>query len=139
MTGTDLNAKDLDNDTFTFRYGSPITDNFAWEVRFGGGLDEDKQDTTRYDIDYTSSAFINYIASPDSELTAYTLLGFTRTKFAAQTGTLRSSITEEGYSYGVGVQYTFAGTGLVNLEYAKLLSTDYADSDAITLGIGFKF
>ncbi len=136
---SDQGSLDIDSDALIFRMGTKVHKNFSIEARWGAGTNTESIAPASYEMDYLIGGYINYLVQPDADFTPYTLLGYSKSKFVGRIHSVSSSLTEESYSYGIGLSYKIGSNGYTNIEYAKLLSTDYTDSQSLTVGVGFSF
>lgn len=153
MTTRDACACDKDkSDQDDTRYGIIVragydfNDYLGIEARFLKTLGSNTfSKTTHYGVYLKPQYYIN------ENVNIYALLGYGRTKLEFTNGITSQEVTKNGFSYGIGIEYTFKkitadGTpkksGGVWVDYQRLLKgkgTIHAGSSIISAGVTFDF
>lgn len=139
QTDIDLGLFDVKSEALIFRLGKNLSDNFALETRWGSGINEDEIGDATFEVDYMIGAYGTYKFAPDATVSPYGLLGYTKSKLIGRNATTEVSVTDEGYSYGIGVDFKVSDNGNINLEYTKYLDQDDSDASGFSLGFNFSF
>ena len=125
------------------RYGQFIEDRMAIEARVGVGFEDDTTDFSGLDITLKVDQFYGVYGLGRFDLnasySAYALAGLTSGKATASTYLESDSVSESGFSFGVGIDIALTNNASFNLEYMSYLNKSNFDFTAIGAGLRFGF
>jgi len=123
--------------------GKQLNKNISIQANFIFGSGKDVVDFNGIDVDVklvnALSIFIkgDYPISEASRV--YGLLGYTQGKIAASAGTIKTSVEDEGISYGFGIELDLQHEMAVYLEHVTYIVEEFYDYRGINIGLKTSF
>lgn len=144
---------EADIGAIAFRAGGYLNQVIALEARLALGITDDTvranaqnlglgtslDANVDIDLDTALSVFVKADVPVTPFVNAYGLLGFTRAEIEASTGGLKTSESETGLSYGLGMEGEISRHTSLSIEYVLLLDEDDFEYTAINIGITARF
>ncbi|MEY1662468.1 porin family protein [Isoalcanivorax beigongshangi] len=134
--GSGSNPKPI---ALTVRAGAQMNDFLAAEVRLGFGVNDDKVNGVKVELENTMGAYVRGILPLNERFGVYVLGGVTRAKVKASGFGVSDSESETKVAYGLGADFSLTPEMFVNIEYARLLDGSDFDLDALSVGAGWRF
>lgn len=111
----------------------------AAEGRLGFGAGSDDILGIDVKVDNYFSALLRGTLPFNDAFAVYGVLGYTTGKLKASGYGITVSDSDSDFSYGIGVEATFAERHGVSVEWGRLLSGDGYDADALSIGYRYRF
>lgn len=138
-----LESNDVDVDAdlgvLFLRGGYQINQYLAVEGRLGEGVQDDKVQGVKLEIEEMYGVYAKVGLPTEIGLYPYALLGMTHAKLKASVPGFSASSTDSDISYGVGADYWFSKQLSAGLEYANFYDKDGDTISGFTLGVNYKF
>jgi opacity protein-like surface antigen len=138
-----LENNDFDSDTdlgvLFVRGGYQFNQYVAVEARLGEGVQDDKIQGLKLEIDNMYGAYAKVGLPTEIGLYPYVLLGMTHAEVKASARGFSDTTSDSDVSYGIGADYWFNKQLSAGLEYANLYDTDGVTVSGFTLGVNYKF
>lgn len=124
------------------KLGYAFADNFALEVQYGAGFDDDDLNNQKYEVDTLGAAFFRISSgSSYSNLRLYLLLGYSQTELSVNDVAPTDDDKYDGFAYGIGAEEFLKSVKNLAFvaEFLRYYDRDEVSIDAITLGFRYKF
>lgn len=128
--------------------GYQINENFAVEGRVGVGIsdesffDDDINQKVKFGVDYTAQALAKGSYHFNDVVSAYGIAGFAKVKYSAGAGGANASVTDNGATYGFGLQMAVSSNSALHVEWQKLPDMDLDDAagiDVTNISVGYTY
>lgn len=130
---------DADLGLLFLRGGYQINQYLAVEARLGEGVQDDKIQGVKLEVEEVYGAYAKVGLPTGVGLYPYALLGMTHAKLKASVPGASATSTDSDISYGIGADYWFNKQLSAGLEYANLYDKEGDTISGLTLGINYKF
>ena len=136
---------------YMIRVGRYFSSDFSIEGRLGAGLEEDTQFLPEFgasgldaslELDSIMGVYGLWHIDLSESSAIYGILGASKVKGTVSLPKLpasKSSDSETGFSYGIGVDIGFSGKVALNIEYLIYLDKSRVELSAIVLGVTTNF
>lgn len=126
-------------DALFVRGGVQFNENLAAEVRIGTGIQDDRVDGTKVELEDMYGIYLKAGLPTTVGLYPYALLGATHAKIKLSNNGLHSSTSDSDISYGLGIEYEINYAATAGLEWANLYDKNGDTITGVTLGLNFRF
>ncbi|PLX45122.1 MAG: hypothetical protein C0609_03835 [Deltaproteobacteria bacterium] len=125
---------DANIDYLSGTIGQYVHPNFAVELRAGLGIDDDKVNGVKVEVDYLVGAY-GRVVYPVQRFVPYFLFGVTGAKVSAGS----DDESELDLGYGFGTDYVITDQLSLNIEYANIIDGSDIDITAFSMGLRFSY
>lgn len=136
-------SSDVKPTAVVLKLGSQVNQNFAVEGRYATSLESDEVSVLGVPVDVELDNYYGVYAKGIIPLvagiSAYGLVGYTNIEMKSSVAGFSATGSEDDFSYGAGLDFALGKTVSLNLEWAKLISADNYEVEAVTLGANFMF
>lgn len=119
--------------------GYKYTGYLGGEVRLGTGMrGESFEDGVESNIEYYGSVYWRPETANETAK-IYGLIGYTSMSMEADAGTVTTSTTTSGLSYGGGIGFTFDERWNLNFEYRSIINASDVELNAFAANVDYRF
>ncbi|ART81913.1 hypothetical protein CBP31_04115 [Oceanisphaera profunda] len=121
------------------RLGTEFTENFSGEIRVGTGLDDDKVNGNKVELNYFYGAYVRGTIPIADAFYPYAIVGATRAEL--EESSLGQSIKGSGtdISFGVGADIRLTSNTDLNIEYMNYYDKNDISVNGLSLGFTYRF
>ena len=134
---------DADPNALLFGYEYSISEHFSLSAKYGDGEVDGVFQTpigsAEMEMEYMYGVYAKGYLYPDAKFKPYATLGYTKTKLTASAGQQVFGQSEDGFGYGIGVEYSVNDTMDLSLSYNQLIDKSEVELKSVNIGIGFSF
>lgn len=120
FTSVDTGTTSFSPTAAQFKMGTYVNKNFAVEGRLGVGVSEDEKGATELKVKHFVGAYARGILPVNEKAEVYGLIGFTDVDLDSTTAGITTGASDNGVSFGAGVNVKLDRDWALNFEYANL-------------------
>lgn len=142
QTIIDTGAGDVKPFIGAVKLGYEFAPNFALEVQYGAGFDDDDLNDQKYDVDTLGAAFFRISSGGSySDVRLYLLVGYSQTELSINHESPTEDDKYDGFAYGIGAEEFLKSVKNLAFvaEFLRYYDRNEVSIDAITLGFRYKF
>lgn len=127
----------------TFKFGYELAENFALEIQYGMGMDDDENSLEqKIKVDSQGAAFLRIgSGSAYNNVRLYLLAGYSQTELSVDGADPTDDDKYDGFAWGVGAEEFLQSVPNLAFvaEYYRYYNRNEVTIDAISLGFRYKF
>jgi opacity protein-like surface antigen len=134
-----IDEEDVELGALVLKAGYQFNDWASVEARYGFGVGDDSYQGIDVELNYLFGGYFRAGLANDSGFYPYAIIGYTKGEAEASGYGMSLKSDDSDFSYGLGLDYSFDETIAGNVEFMRYLATDGVDTDAIAVGLTYKF
>jgi opacity protein-like surface antigen len=134
-----VDEEDLDLGALVLKAGYQFSDWASVEARYGFGVADDSYQGVDVELNYMFGGYFRAGLPNESGFYPYAIFGYTKGEAEASGYGMSIKSDDSDFSYGLGLDYNFDQSIAANIEFMRYLDSDGVETDAIALGLSYKF
>ena len=121
------------------RLGTEFSENFSGEVRLGTGIDDDKVNGYKVELDHLYGAYVRGGIPVGSVFYPYAIVGFTHVELERSNRFGSRKYSGNDVSFGVGTDIHLSPNTDLNVEYMSYYDKKDVSLDGFAVGVTYRF
>lgn len=141
-TSVDASGFDVTPYMSTLKLGSYLSQQFAIELEYGSGFEDDESNNVNVEIDKHTGIYLRYVGdSSYNGVFFYLIAGSVKTEliFDGQGGTVTDEVKDIAYGIGAEERSSTVQNLVYSLEYIRYADKDEGEISGIKLGFRFSY